>query len=130
MENKTINEVMNDANSIDITQPMENSYLPCHLWRMNCVKRAIMLFCVKLTQWGYEAYYGDTYFSAKMGGRHIYCQYNSLLHSYTYGVNGDNIERNHIMEIEITKDDFDRVFEELACGKNVGYYQYRIVENN
>ncbi len=80
MENKTINEVIEDANSIDISQPKKNEYFPCHSWRMRCVKRAIMLFCVKLTQWGYNAYYHNTYFFAKKDGRSVYCEYEELLH--------------------------------------------------
>ena len=98
---------------------------------MNCVKRAIMLFCVKLTQWGYNAYYSDTYFFAEKDGRCMrcmYCQYDRLLHTYRINsVNGESIERNRIMEIELTKEDFDIIFEKFGYGR-IGYYRYRIIE--
>lgn len=125
MEKLTVDEIITLANSIDTTKPTEHDYLCWHHWRMRCVERAIMLFCVKLHQWGYDAFYSDTYFFARKNGHVVCCQYQELLHSYE--INHEPIERNFYMEITESEESFAKIFNQGSPERKVGYYSVEVI---
>lgn len=125
MNKLTIDEIILSANKIDITKPTEHNYLRWHSWRMRCVERAIMLFCVNLRRWGYEAFYSDTYFFARKNGHVVYCQYQELLHSYE--INHEPIDRNDYMEITESEESFAKIFNQGSPERKVGYYNVEVI---
>lgn len=86
MEKLTEQQALAKAKAIDITRPTKTEYFPWHAWRMRAVEKAIIEFCVRLHQHGWEVYFGKTHLHAVKHNRPYYVQYERLLHTYYNGV--------------------------------------------